>query len=170
MPDTPNRISAAAVKKATGRSWQEWFLLLDMEGAKDKPHKEIARLLQDKGYVTSGWWAQMVTVEYERARGLRVLGQTAAAGYEVGARRTFPVSLERAWDLLTSAEGLQIWIGAIARLNLKASETYRTDDGITGEVRTLVPGQRVRLTWQPAHWEKPSTLQVTVRPAARARS
>ena len=39
------RISEAAVRKATGKSWDEWFDLLDSEGADALPHKQIARLL-----------------------------------------------------------------------------------------------------------------------------
>src|SRR3990167_507427 len=162
MPNPPNRISDAAVKKATGKRWREWFLLLDTLGARDKSHPEIARMLQDEGHVASGWWAQMVTNRYETARGLRVAGQTASAGFEIGARRTFPVIVERAWSLLLSPEGLRIWLGSISSLDLTRGARFRTDDGISGEVRTATSGQRVRLTWQPAHWEKPSTLQVTV--------
>ena len=165
MSNPPNRISDDAVKNATGKSWEGWLLLLDMEGAKGKPHKETARLLQDKGHVSSGWWAQMVTVGYEQARGLRVVGQTAAAGYEVGARRTFPVTVDRAWSLLLSAEGLRVWLGSILSLDLTKGARFRTEDGISGEVRTVTPGRRFRMTWQPDGWSEPSTLQITVIPA-----
>ena len=59
------RISDAAVRKATGKSWDEWFAVLDSEGADALPHKQIARLLYDKGYIASSWWCQTVTVAYE---------------------------------------------------------------------------------------------------------
>jgi hypothetical protein len=63
-------ISSAAVKKATGKDWKQWFTLLDKAGARKMPHKDIACLVYEKHQV-SGWWAQMVTVGYEQARGLR---------------------------------------------------------------------------------------------------
>ena len=69
------RISDAAVRKATGKSWDEWFAVLDSAGADALPHKQIARLLFDKGYIASHWWCQTVTVAYEYARGKRVLGR-----------------------------------------------------------------------------------------------
>ncbi len=81
MSATQREISDAAVRKATGKGWDEWFALLDSEGAEALPHKQIARLLHDRGYIASSWWCQMVTVGYERARGKRVLGETESAGF-----------------------------------------------------------------------------------------
>jgi len=63
-------IGASAVRKATGKDWQQWFTLLDKAGAAKMPHKDIACLLYQK-HKLPGWWAQMVTVGYEQARGMR---------------------------------------------------------------------------------------------------
>ncbi|MDQ5977623.1 MAG: hypothetical protein QG602_595, partial [Verrucomicrobiota bacterium] len=57
-------ISSAAVKKATGRTWAEWFAVLDKAGAAKLPHKEIALRLQ-RTHRLADWWGQMVTVGYE---------------------------------------------------------------------------------------------------------
>ncbi len=165
MPTPLNRISDDAVKKATSRRWREWFLLLDTLGARDKPHPQIACVLQKESHIASGWWAQMGTNRYETARGLRAVGQTASAGFEIGARRTFPVTAARAWSLLLSPQGLRIWLGSISSLDVTRGARFRTEDGIRGEVRTVTSGQRFRMTWQPAGWSEPSTLQVTVIPA-----
>lgn len=77
------KISNEAVLKATGKNWQQWFAILDKAGAKKLKHIDIARFLQanylgknnkNVNVVTSGgWWSQMVTVEYERARKMRPL-------------------------------------------------------------------------------------------------
>lgn len=107
-------------------------------------------MLQEEGYVASGWWAQMVTNRYETARGLRVVGQSASAGFEIGARRTFPVVAERAWSLLRSPPGLRVWLGSISSLDLTKGARFRTEDGISGEVRTVTLGRRFRMIWQPA--------------------
>ena len=34
MADTTNRVSDAEVKKATGKTWSEWFTILDKAGAR----------------------------------------------------------------------------------------------------------------------------------------
>ena len=41
-------------------------------------------------------------------------GKTRDAGWQVGARRTFPLELAHAWDLLTSQPWLQRWSGLTA--------------------------------------------------------
>lgn len=60
----------AAVQKATGKNWEQWFSILDSAGAKTMAHRDIAILLA-KQYKVKPWWTQMVTVEYEYARGKR---------------------------------------------------------------------------------------------------
>ena len=61
-------MSDAAVKKQTGRDWTEWVKVLDAVDAAGKPHREIAEYVSSIG--TPDWWSQMVTVGYERIRGL----------------------------------------------------------------------------------------------------
>jgi hypothetical protein len=84
-----------AVREATGRTWAEWFAVLDEAGAADKPHAEIVAILAQH-HAVGPWWQQMVTVGYERARGLRQKNQTTA-GYQVGASRTLSAALARLW-------------------------------------------------------------------------
>jgi hypothetical protein len=79
-------VSAEAMLERTGRPLAEWLAILDASGAGGWTHTEIARsLVTDHGL--DGWWAQTVTVGYERARGRRVLHQTTT-GFSVGATRT----------------------------------------------------------------------------------
>ena len=54
----------------TGRSHAEWFALLDAWGATEHTHTEIARWLSETQGIP-GWWTQNITVNYERARGMR---------------------------------------------------------------------------------------------------
>ena len=69
-----SRTSEEAVQRATGRTRAEWFKLLDRFGAAKRAHREIADHLARKRRVP-GWWAQMLTVDYEHARGLRQPGR-----------------------------------------------------------------------------------------------
>lgn len=158
-----NNISNDAVKAATGKTWDEWFTLLDEEGAEKLSHKEIAAMLLEKGYLpeSGSWWAQSVTVGYEYAKGRRVKGQTADAGFQVGVQKTMPVDAERLWHFLIGPEGLSIWLGdGIRSFKLEKGLAYQTQDGTVGEIRSVAPTERLRLTWHPAHWETSSTLQL----------
>lgn len=59
------KISEDAVQKSTGKIWKEWFTILNKIGAKKMEHKDIAKLLHSE-FGLSGWWSQMVTVQYEQ--------------------------------------------------------------------------------------------------------
>jgi hypothetical protein len=95
MPRKPQAyvpsMSDAAVKTKTGKDWAGWFGALDKAGAAKLEHKAIANVLSDK-HGLPGWWCQMVTVEYERARGLRVRHETAK-GFAVAISKTVATSL-----------------------------------------------------------------------------
>lgn len=101
-------ISDAAVKKATGKSWDEWFPLLDDAGAKKLSHPEIVSIV-GKEFGAGSWWQQMVTVEYERARGLRVTHETAS-GFTATASKTVSAPVERVYRAWTTLRARQQWL------------------------------------------------------------
>lgn len=81
------------VVRNTGRPYDEWFALLDGWGGTERTHGEIAaRLAAESGM--SGWWCQNVTVEYERARGLRPARGSRDGTHNAGASRTVAVPVE----------------------------------------------------------------------------
>lgn len=96
----------------------------------------------------------------------KVVGQTRDAGFQLGVSRTLPYPKDVVWDFLLSEEGLAIWLGSGVRLSGEKGESYRSADGTAGEVRSLRPGDRVRLTCRPAGWTHDTTVQVTVAAAA----
>lgn len=89
-------MSDAAVAKKTGRTWKEWVSVLDRDGAAALPHGKIALLLHEHHSVPD-WWAQMVTVGYERIRGLREKGQRRDGTFEVSKSKTYPVPIADLW-------------------------------------------------------------------------
>jgi hypothetical protein len=80
-------MSDASVRQATGKTWAEWVRFLDEAGSTSKPHRDTVRIVHALG--TPDWWSQMVTVGYERIRGLRDKGQRRGGGYEAGKSKTF---------------------------------------------------------------------------------
>lgn len=91
----------------------------------------------------------------------RPVGLTRDAGWQVGVSRTFPVDRETAWELLGSPAGMAVWLGEDLP-PLTEGACYRTSAGTRGEVRSVRPLDRVRLTWQPDGRAAPATVQVTV--------
>lgn len=163
---TLGRISSQSVREATGRGWEEWLEALDAAGAADWDHKEIvAHLEREHSDVTSAWWRQSITVGYEQARGKRVVGETADAGFQVGVQRSIDASAAEVWRLITSRP--ELWLGGGASVAFAEGERYevpRGDDapGASGEVRVVKPGYRLRMSWQPEGWPAPATLQLTL--------
>lgn len=135
-------MSDAAVKAKTGKTWAEWFAALDKAGAKAMSHKEIVMLLS-KRHKVADWWSQMVTVGYERAKGLRELHQTAK-GFNTSVSRTLATGLDQlfaAWDeTRTRASFLKEAIAVTTRNPGKNMRFAWDKDGGKVEVRFTAKG------------------------------
>ncbi len=102
--------SDANILERTGRGWEAWFDLLDGWGAEEQPHREIARrVAAELGIEPLAWNAQAITVSYERARGLRVVGQRSD-GIGVTVQRTVAVPVERLFDAWVGDEERSRWL------------------------------------------------------------
>jgi hypothetical protein len=98
-PPAPAFVPPHSVEKvvsATGRSWDDWFAMLDAWGAVGRGHTAIAKWLREEQDVAS-WWSQTITVAYERARGLRAPGENTS-GFTAGASKTVAVPVEVLFD------------------------------------------------------------------------
>jgi len=74
------RISDESVRARTGKSWAQWFRILDRWRAPEKGHTASARHLRDR-YGLGPWWAQAVSIRYEWERGLRKEGRRTACRF-----------------------------------------------------------------------------------------
>ena len=158
--DRLSGVSNQAVAKATGKSWEEWVEFLDGLGGQEKGHKEIVALLAGPGGLSNGWWQQSVALGYEQAKGLRVVGQSSTADFQIGVQKTLGASQEEVWNLMMEGPGRDIWLGTIEDLEFRKGERYETAEGTRGEVRSAVAGERLRMTWESHELERPSTLQI----------
>ena len=154
-----DELSDAAVKRATGKSRKDWFSYIEGAGLGEKSHKEIARHLATEAGL-DGWWAQEITVLYERKIGRRVKGQTADGLFQIGVSRTLNNSLPAVWELIVTPGGLGLFIGT----EPAAAEPDRTagtsSGGLEYEMTTFVPKSHFRMRWRPPEWDAPSILQV----------
>jgi hypothetical protein len=126
--------SDEVISRRTGRGWEEWFDMLDDWGAVDRPHKEVASWLREEQGVP-GWDSQSITVSYERARGLREVGQHAD-GFAVTASKTVNVPVERLFDAWVDPPERERWLPDSERLSERTATRPRNarfdwDDGAT---------------------------------------
>jgi hypothetical protein len=121
--------SDAILKEKTGCTWARWVKALDHAQAYTWPHREIAAYVHEK-YKIPGWWAQTVTVGYERIKGLRAVGQRRDGSFEATKSRTYAVPLVRLYRAWHDARTRGEWL-----------------PGVDLTVRTATRGKSMRITW-----------------------
>lgn len=170
------------LEKATGCSKSEWYGIIRGAGKAEASHKEIADFLHE-AHGVSRWWAQEITVEYEKHIGRRVLGQTQDGSFQIGVSKTISAPTGRVWNLLQSAEGIGLITSDPAvdqrslpaeprpeSSNALASLQGQSADGIRVETTTFEPGSHVRMRWQRPGWQAHSILQIRVIPKSETKT
>jgi len=104
-------MSDASIKSKTGCNWERWVKTLDRWGADKKSHREIATMVS-KTWKIDGWWAQTVTVGYERIKGLRARGQRRDGTYEATKSRTFDVPVATLYDAWADKSFRDRWLAS----------------------------------------------------------
>jgi hypothetical protein len=122
-------MSDATIKEKTGCTWERWVHALDRHGAAEMAHRDIADIVHGE-YSIAGWWAQTVTVGYERIKGLRARGQRRDGSYEAGKSRTYNVPVTELFDAWADAKLRRRWL---------------QETGV--KLRTAASPKTVRLGW-----------------------
>ena len=101
----------------------------------------------------------------------RAVGHTRDAGWEIGVSATLDADADEVWELLTG-RGLPLWWGTPTDgLPTTTGSTGSTAEGGWFEIRSVRPGEKVRLRWSPTgDPTTATTVQVSVRAAAGDRS
>ncbi len=163
-----SRIGEESVRAKTGRGWEEWFSILDAWGAAEKGHAPTARHLEE-AYGLGGWWAQTVTVEHERVRGLREVGQRGDE-FVATVQRTIRASPEAAYAALTEPDHLSRWFTQDARADLRIGGRYENKDGDRGEYLRLDPPGRIKYTWENPDHAPGTMVEIWIDPKDEAKS
>lgn len=121
--DTGERLSDEALERSTGYTWDEWFAILEGQGAAERSRPEIAQFLNER-YGLSLWWAHTVIVGYERTRAGRT-GHERPDAYTVSASKTFPVPIDRLFSAFIEPAGRERWLGH-ADLRVRSSQPNRS--------------------------------------------
>lgn len=108
----------------TGKSYDEWLAVLDERRSWTQTHTEIARHLQTDLAVPH-WYAQTVTLAYERARGMRAVHEQRT-GFRVTVSKTYDEPVEAVFE------------------RMHALATAHAD-----AIRTATAPKRARYDWTP---------------------
>jgi hypothetical protein len=186
MPPTPRATSKGGLsdtkaREKTGHGLEHWFATLDAFGAVERGHTAAARHLHDTHGV-DGWYAQGITVAYERARGVRDVNQRCDGAYEVSASKVVTATTAeiiaaftdtrrrarwtRAADpalarALKAALGAAASKGFVVRADHQGRYRYRWDDTIVQFYVLPKPGGKTSISVQ--HTKLPSSAMVDTR-------
>ena len=122
--------SDEAVQAKTGKTWEEWVDTLDARDAASMPHREIAKMVHEELGIPQ-WWAQTVTVGYERIKGLREVGQQRSGSYQISKSKTVPVPLAELYRAFRDQRLRERWL-----------------PGVDLEIRKATPERSMRITWE----------------------
>jgi hypothetical protein len=135
-----------ALRAATGKDWSEWLAVLDAAGAAEKKldHQRVWDLAMQSLPETAGWWGQMVSVGYERARGLREKHESCDGEFQATLSKTFPVPLCAAFAAWADASLRGEWLDApglaFTKLNAGKNIRARWPDGALLDIRFNATG------------------------------
>ena len=133
-----------------------------------KGHASTAEHLE-AAYDLTGWWAQTVTVEHERVRGLREGGQRGEE-FVAAVQRTIRASPEAAYAALTEPDHLSRWFTHDARTDLRLGGRYENQDGDRGEFLRLDPPGRIKYSWENPDHAPRSIVEIWIDRKDEARS
>ncbi len=137
-------VSEASVVKRTGKGLAHWYGVLNAFGAPERGHSATARHLYDDHGV-SGWYAQMITVAYERARGFRATNQSCEGDFQVSVSKVIPAGVAEVAQAFGEKRARREWLRAVhpglrTALNRAVSKTHAL--AVSNPMRA-----RVRYRW-----------------------
>ena len=159
--------SDEAIRARTGRGWEEWFDLLDEWGAAERTHREIARwVAEQQGIHPLAWNAQAVAGSYERARGLRAVGEHAD-GFTITASKTVAVPVDRLYDAFVDPSLRERWLpdGELRERTALKPQSVRFDWG-DGDDAGSTSRSRPRATRRASRRSSTSASPTPRRPSA----
>ena len=164
LPPLPPRVaepgmSDEAIAKGTGKSWDDWFRIIDAWDGTSHTHTEIARYVNGEHGI-AGWWAQGVTVGYERARGMRAMNQRPGEGFDGSGAKTVDMPPIEGWRAFVEPKRRSAWLDLPLRMRTGTRTMGRSarfdvpSDGTRvnvlfdpkGEARCVVTVTHVKLT------------------------
>jgi hypothetical protein len=95
----------AIIRANTGRGWDEWRVLIDAWPGHEDGHGAVATWLQEEHGVP-GWWAQSVTVGWERITGRRLPHQVADGTFTANRSATIVTDHLALGEMLRDDDGL----------------------------------------------------------------
>lgn len=150
VPESQFPVTDEVVKSHTGKSFAEWFAILDERGGPKQGRREINNFLYGECKVDI-WCCATLNIEYEAARGV-LEKDGRPKGYPSAPPRPSMPRWRRSTRRGRPREALDRWFGAGSTAAVTDGGAFRNQDGDAGTFKRVRPNRDLRFTWEhPAH-------------------
>lgn len=156
-PEHPDEVIVAN----TGRGWEQWRELIDAWPGHDDGHTAVAAWLQ-REHAVDGWWAQAVTVGWERISGRRLPSQMADGTFTANKSATITTDHHALRQMLLDDAGrADLFPGHDPELRSRPTSKHVRVGLVQGVAEiSLTPKDNGRVTVVVAHAKLESPEQV----------
>lgn len=152
-------LSDRSARKSTGHGLDHWFEVLDRFG-KTHGHQKAAEYLYSEHKVKA-WHAQMITVTWERKRGLREENQSCTGTFQVSVSRSLEASVNEVTAFINDPKSRRRWLaGAPPALARALEEAFASGKSLEMKKPEYA---RMRYKWLSSVVE----IRVTGRPGGK---
>jgi hypothetical protein len=149
------------IQENTGHDWDEWRRLIEAWPGSSEGHAAVAAWVHDEHGV-DGWWAQAVTVGWERISGRRLRHQMADGTFTANCSATVRTDHAALRDMLLHDEGrADLFPGLVVELRSRpTSKNVRVGMGAGVAEIAITPKDDGRATVTVAHAKLSSPEEV----------
>lgn len=143
-------VTDESAKSATGKSFADWFAILDKRGGPEQGRRAVGDYLFKECKVDS-WWCATINIEYEAARGV-VERDKRPKGYSICATKTIAAPVAKVYEAWADAAALNQWFSSRNQAEVADGGKYSNADGDAGVFKRVRVNKDLRFTWEnPAH-------------------
>jgi len=150
-PDTPPQTDAA-IKKDTGKSFKEWFAILDAAGGPSLGRRELSlhfSKIEPKAMLVK--WGPSINFEYEKKHGV-VEKDGRPKGYTICITKSIAAPPAAVYAVVEDGKSWKKWFGTNAKADVKEGGRYSCDDGDQGTFTRVRKDKDLRMTVEnPRH-------------------
>jgi uncharacterized protein YndB with AHSA1/START domain len=152
-------VTNEAAKKATGKTLDEWYKLIDAAGGPKLGRRAINVLLYSDNGVDA-WWATTIAVEYEKHKDIKKK-DGLYEGYFICSTKTIAAPLDQVYAAWADTAQLARWFGAGSKAAVVDGGAYSNKDGDRGSYLRVRPNKDLRFTWENPALSAPTLVDVS---------
>lgn len=156
-PDFP--IDDASCKANTGKTFGEWFAVLDSIDALAKGRRDSVNHVYGMIEGTDPWWPTTIYVEYEKHKGI-VKKDGLQEGYTICCTKSISAPVSKTYALWTDPKGFAEMFGDNGKQDVEEGGTLSCDGGCKATFTRVRPEKDLRFTWEHPGSTAPITVDV----------